>query len=61
MCDECGVAEQLATAVGVEYTPPPPPPHPPPSQNSGIHLTSGIIVVILFYTDKLFNLSLYTC
>ena len=26
MCDECGVAEQLATAVGVEYTPPPPPP-----------------------------------
>ena len=23
MCDECGVAEQLATAVGVEYTPPP--------------------------------------
>ena len=21
MCDECGVAEQLATAVGVEYTP----------------------------------------
>ena len=29
MCDECGVAEQLATAVGVEYTPPPPPPPPP--------------------------------
>ena len=27
MCDECGVAEQLATAVGVEYTPPPPPLH----------------------------------
>ena len=34
MCDECGVAEQLATAVGVEYTPPPPPP-PPPPLNSG--------------------------
>ena len=28
MCDECDVAEQLATAVGVEYTPPPPPPPP---------------------------------
>ena len=29
MIDECDVAEQLATAVGVEYTPPPPPPPPP--------------------------------
>ena len=43
MCDECGVAEKLATAVGVEYTPPlpppppppPPPSSPPPSPNSG--------------------------
>ena len=35
MCDECGVAEQLATAVGVEYTPPPPP-------HSGmLHVTMG--------------------
>ena len=33
MCDECGVAEQLATAVGVESTPSTPPPPPPP--NSG--------------------------
>ena len=30
MCDECGVAEQLATSVGVEYTHPPLPPLPPP-------------------------------
>ena len=35
MCDECGVAEQLATAVGVEYLSPPPP-------HSGIlHVTMG--------------------
>ena len=31
MCDECGVAEQLATAVGVKYIPPSPPSPP----NSG--------------------------
>ena len=44
MCDECGVAEQLATAVGVEYTPPPPPPLP----HSGmLHVTMGYIYVIL--------------
>ena len=36
MCDECGVAEQLATAVGVEYTPP----SPPPTLHSGmLHVT----------------------
>ena len=34
MCDECVVAEQLATAVGVEYTPPPTP-LPSSSLNSG--------------------------
>ena len=39
MCDECGVAEQLATAVGVEYTPPPPPPpHPPPHSGNMLHV-----------------------
>ena len=49
MCDECGVAEQLATAVGVEYTPPLPPLH------SGMLLTCnyvgysyvGLMVLIL--------------
>ena len=39
MCDECGVAEQLATAVGVEYTPPP---------HSGmLHVTMGYSYVVL--------------
>ena len=40
MCDECGVAEQLATAVGVEYT-------PPPSHSGMLHVTMGCIYVIL--------------
>ena len=41
MCDECGVAEQLATAVGVEYTPPSPPPPPPPPPHLGmLHVTT---------------------
>ena len=31
MCNECRRARQLATAVGVEYTPAPPPPPPSPS------------------------------
>ena len=35
MCDEHGVAKQLAMAVGVEYTPPPPPPLPSPPPKSG--------------------------
>ena len=41
MCDECGVAEQLAAAVGVEYIPPPPP-------HSGmLHVTMGYSYVVL--------------
>ena len=37
MCDECGVAEQLATAVGVEYIPPSSPPPPPHSGMLHVH------------------------
>ena len=43
MCDECGVAEQLATAVGVEYTPPPPPPPPPPPHSGMLHVTRELV------------------
>ena len=43
MCDEYGVAEQLATAVDVEYTPPPPPPPP----HSGILCVTMSICVVL--------------
>ena len=46
-CFECGVAEQLATAVGVEYNPLPPPLPPTPPISLGDDVMNYVYVVIL--------------
>ena len=47
MCFEYGVAEQLATAVGVEYTPLPPPTPPTPSFFSGDVMNYVYVVILI--------------